>query len=80
MPIVGICHGAKKPIVSWDRNVEFATRRNDTQDAPLRLRLRRWVVQTACAEVAGRIRAYQSDDLQESPEDETNGEKDCHDE
>jgi hypothetical protein len=26
------------------------------------------------------MRAYQSDDLQESPEDETNGEKDCHDE
>lgn len=80
MPIVGICQGAKTLIVSWDRNVEFATREDDTQGAHLRLPLRRWARQTECAEVAGRTRAYQSNDLQESPEDETNGENDCHDE
>lgn len=80
MPIVGICQGAKRLIVSWNRNVEFATREDDAQGAPLRLLLRRRTGHIGCAEIASRIRAYQSNDLQESPEDETNGEKDCHDE
>lgn len=30
MPMVGICQGAKWLIVSWDRNVGFATREGDT--------------------------------------------------
>lgn len=42
--------------------------------------MRRQTAQLECAEVATRIRAYQSNDLQESPEDETDGEKYCHDE
>lgn len=31
MPIVGIYQGARRLIVSWDRNVEFATREDDSR-------------------------------------------------
>lgn len=50
--------------------MEFATREDDTGCA---------FCACDCAEVASRIRAYQSNDLHESPEDETDGEKDSHD-
>lgn len=51
MPIVGICQGAERLIVSWDRNVGFATREDDS-----RVRL----CASDCADGLGKLNALRS--------------------
>lgn len=80
MPIVGICQGAKR-LMSAGLKRGLCDSRRRHSDASLHLRLRLRSGQPECAGVASRMGAYyQSEDLQESPEDEADGEKDCHDE